>query len=431
MTQPQSLHSLAMSDEKASFKPNTSSRYGIIAQGDDYIKLSGVSNEDIFKLQQAGANDTTTHRDASGLIIATEDISAVYEPGPQVCRLTSRLYACKGYEAIYEGHSKSTSVGVTGGVELSGGANVAGGIAGANGKLGANGGVSVGTSSSSTTHSGTFCNSFAEPLISEQIINFKTGEAVFGNIDRGNMESTYYNSSQTNTYTDNSWGVDASLSLSFDQSTHETNYGVEEGEIQYSNSIEETECKNKGEDYIWTGSSCRPLTKAEKRQREKELNAKGQTECKMRSDAADYYWNGSQCVLNQKGCKKDTTKEWKGGKCVNKTLTKKEQQEYIQKTQAENAVKARELSAKLDAETPPVSSLESTERKYQTLQSQRMEMYEDKRKQCEAQGKPKEYRYDSSNDVCIKVADLNQSDDRVFNKYGEADNLNIAPYDMP
>ena len=278
-----------MSDEKASFKPNTSSRYGIIAQGDDYIKLSGVSNEDIFKLQQAGANDTTTHRDASGLIIATEDISAVYEPGPQVCRLTSRLYACKGYEAIYEGHSKSTSVGVTGGVELSGGANVAGGIAGANGKLGASGGVSVGTSSSSTTHSGTFCNSFAEPLISEQIINFKTGEAVFGNIDRGNMESTYYNSSQTNTYTDNSWGVDASLSLSFDQSTHEENNGDKALELKAEQEKEaqqnEQNCadrKTNGEAVQWNPSKgvCELDTKAAKKQ------------CKDNNQE----WNGSQCV---------------------------------------------------------------------------------------------------------------------------------------
>jgi hypothetical protein len=310
----------AMIDKE--FKPNTSSKYGIIEQGSDYIKLSGVSNDDILKLQQAGANDTTTHYDSNGLVIATEDISAVYEPGSQVCRLTSRLYACKGYEAIYEGHSKSTSVGLTGGVELSGNASAAG-VANAGGSIGASGGVSFGTSSSSTTHSGTFCNSFAEPLISEQIISFKSGEAIFGNIDRGNMESTYYNSSQTNTYTDNSWGVDASLSLSFDQSTHETNYGVEEGEIQYSNSMEETECYNKGDDYRWTGSECKKLTDAEKKQ--KRLK---KSDCTGNTPILDRKTNKCRAITAD-DCKKNEVFE--GGKCVDKAQRKQDCDKTTQK----------------------------------------------------------------------------------------------------
>lgn len=276
----------AMSRKKDPFTPNTKSRYGIIAEEKGYIKLTGVSNDDILKLQQAGANDTTTHYDSNGLVIATEDISAVYEPGPQVCRLTSRLYACKGYEAIYEGHSKSTSVGLTGGVEMSGSAGIlGGGVANAGGSIGASGGVSVGTSSSSTTHSGTFCNSFAEPLISEQIISFKSGEAVFGNVDRGNMESTYYNSSQTNTYTDNSWGIDASVSLSFDQSTHEENNGDKALEL--------------------------------KAQQEKEAQQNEQNCENDRKNGLPVQWNGRVCVADPKVCK-DQNKDYDNGKCVDK-----------------------------------------------------------------------------------------------------------------
>ena len=191
---------------------NTS--YGIIGQGPGYIKLSGVSNQDVLDLQTGSQNKTRIHYDESvpgkPIMIATEDISAVYEPGPQVCRLTSRLYACTGYEAIYEGTSNSSSVGVSAGVAVSG--------------VEVNTGVDTSKSSSSTTHSGTFCKQFAEPLISEQIISFKSGEAMFGNVSRSNLLSNSFSSTNVSTINDNSWSfaLDANVSLDHSRDQHNT-----------------------------------------------------------------------------------------------------------------------------------------------------------------------------------------------------------------
>ena len=194
------------------FPKAVETRYGFIGQGPYHVKLSGVSNDTIMKLQASGTNDTRVHYDNSNpktpIMIATEDISAVYEPGPQTCRITSRLYACTGYEAIYEGQSRSTSVGLSGGVSAS--------YSGAS--VGVNGGVDVGTSSSETTFGGTYCNSFAEPLISEQIISFRDGEAMFGDVSRSNMQNQTNISTNISTVNDNSWSFALEADLALDNS---------------------------------------------------------------------------------------------------------------------------------------------------------------------------------------------------------------------
>ena len=178
---------------------NVKTRYGIQDRGTYFERFSGASTQDLLDAQSRGVNKTR-NVSVDGNMIATEELSAVYEPGPQVCRLTSRLYACTGYEAIYEGHSESVNVGLNANVGVKG--------------VSAGGGMSVGTSSSDTTHGGNFCNSFAEPVISEQIISFATGEAVFGNVTRSNMQSQYSHNSNTSNIEDNSWGISLSAGVS-------------------------------------------------------------------------------------------------------------------------------------------------------------------------------------------------------------------------
>ena len=191
--------------------------YGIIDQGDNFVRLSGVTNDKLMTAQLNGKNKTIPVS-VDGTMIATEELSAVYEPGPQTCRLTSRLYACTGYEAIYEGHSESQNWNVNAGV--TGFKQVLGGV-------GVNAGVGGGTSSSDQTHGGNFCNSFAEPVISEQVINFASGEAVFGNVTRSNMQSQYNHSSYSSSYEDNSWGIDLAVGVDTGGTEYSKNYADE------------------------------------------------------------------------------------------------------------------------------------------------------------------------------------------------------------
>lgn len=294
---------------------NTS--YGIIGQGPGYIKLSGVSNQDILDLQTGSQNKTRIHYDESvpgqPIMIATEDISAVYEPGPQTCRLTSRLYACTGYEAIYENNSNSSSVGVTAGVSAEG--------------VTVNTGVDTSKASSSTTHSGTFCKQFAEPLISEQIISFKSGEAMFGNVSRSNLLSNSFSSTNVSTINDNSWSfaLDANLALdtggttnvqgnvdNIDMSTDNRKYVNKKG-IQV-NGDNNSATLNTGDEasgaieYSETDPTALE-TPGERRKRERQ----------ERQDANQKAKEDAKKACDNKG----STYEWKGGKCVDK-LSKKE-----------------------------------------------------------------------------------------------------------
>lgn len=107
-------------------------------------------------------------------MIGMVDVTAIYEPGAKVCRITTTTYACKGMTTISD--SKSTNVGVSGG---------AGGI---------NAGVDVGVSA--TTYKGSVCSSFTEPVISEQLITMGAGLAVKeSNISRSNLQSEYIDNS--------------------------------------------------------------------------------------------------------------------------------------------------------------------------------------------------------------------------------------------
>ena len=376
-------------------------RYGIIGQGPEYIKLSGVSNNDIMQLQASGANDTRIHYDNSNpnaqIMIATEDINAVYEPGPQVCRITSRLYACTGYEAIYEGHSKSTNVGLNGGANFS--------------KVGVNGGIDVGTSSSSTTHSGTFCNSFAEPLISEQIISFQSGEAIFGNITRSNMQSNYHNSSSVNTVNDNSWSfaLDANLALdtgsttnvkgnvdNIDMSTDNKKYVNQRG-VQVAGDDDELNVGTESKSTPGTGSE----NKSRREQRQAELE-QAKTECDNKGSS--YEWRNNKCV--DKLSKKERAKL---NAIENESATAEEERYFGDKKltpdQQMDVVSKLRNDPNLN-KTPSSTGSVLTANSIRSAQDRQMN--EDKRKECEGKGNPGDYRYDSSRGVCIEVADLNK-----------------------
>ncbi len=207
----------SMAELTEGFTPDLKDRYGIIDSTGCSVTLAGTSSEDQMKAMTESSSRTTPicsgARSPDGkscagngsFMIATEERSAFYESGPQVCRITTRLYACKGYEAIYEGESKSWNAGVNAGVN----AGIKGTPLGVGGSVGA----SVGGGTSRQTHKGQFCNAFAEPTVSEQIISFNTGEAVFGEVNRGNAGDTYYNSSVTESNINNSWSVGVELGI--------------------------------------------------------------------------------------------------------------------------------------------------------------------------------------------------------------------------
>ena len=137
--------------------------------------------------------------------IAREISSAVYEPGPKVCRITKTIYACTGYQAAYNEHSESYSVSA--GVEVLG--------------IGAN--TSYGESESSKTYQGKTCSTYAEPLVVEQIINFADENVLAGQITRSNLTSMTIDSSSTTTSTSSGWSLGLSMSYSDNDTQNVTN----------------------------------------------------------------------------------------------------------------------------------------------------------------------------------------------------------------
>ncbi|MBO5704491.1 MAG: hypothetical protein J6R99_00560, partial [Alphaproteobacteria bacterium] len=370
----------SMAELSGDFTPAAETRYGIIASDDWYVKLSGTSTKDQLDVLRSGASRTTPictgARAADGkscaggesFMIATEERTAVYEPGPQVCRITSRLYACTGYEAIYEGESSSYNVDM--GADVSLGA----GVAGLEGEVGVGGNLGFGQSKSKTTHKENFCSSFAEPTVSEQIINFSSGEAIFGNVTRGNMQNSYYNSSSVSNVTDNSWSVDLALSVSDDHSQHSTTTvegdnatinanqtmtdnsslvkkydekgkekckkgQVEDGNGGCREKNEVEKCKDKGDNWKMENGTCRKKTDDEKKA-EKENAAKA--ECDKKKDT--HKWEDGKCKPLSREEKKEneqlecsrkhSTHRWddKKSECVELTAEQKENQKKIKES---------------------------------------------------------------------------------------------------
>ncbi len=128
--------------------------------------------------------------------IARERTNAVYEPGPQVCRITKTLYPCTGFTSQYD--EKSDSFGVEANVTV----------------MGFGGGGGYNQSKSSKKFTGKTCGTYAEPLIIEQLINFKDENVIAGQITRSNLTSMTIDQSSYTTSTSNSWSVGLSASYS-------------------------------------------------------------------------------------------------------------------------------------------------------------------------------------------------------------------------
>lgn len=189
-----------------------------MAQGEDFtskisnLKDAGIKESSLARLVIYGNTSTnmlkaltdnkeivkihTETENPNSQMIARETISSVYEPGTQMCRITTRLYPCTGFESIYNSSSKGWGFNI--------GANA----------MGYGGNIGFDNSESSTTYQGKLCQTFAEPIVSEQVLNLNAaGKYIATNSTRSNLTSYYNNTSNYNHTEDNSKGG-VSLGLS-------------------------------------------------------------------------------------------------------------------------------------------------------------------------------------------------------------------------
>ena len=153
------------------------------------VVLSGVSSKKMLEALTSNAVQTNVLLDTDNRMIGRETVSSVYEPATQTCRITTTTYPCTGFSAIYNANSSSFNV-----------------EAGAS-AFGFGGSAGYGQSQSENTYQGNFCSSYAEPVISEQIINLGSdGEGVYEtNTTRSNLQ-TYYNDQSLVTHTEGGGG---------------------------------------------------------------------------------------------------------------------------------------------------------------------------------------------------------------------------------
>jgi len=161
---------------------------GILSMDRAQIVISGArANDMLTAIKQNSALDEIITGD-DGQMIAKRTTSAVYEPGSQACHITTTTQACTGFEGIYNSQSSSWNASAS--------VSVAGfGIGGGGGR-----------SQSSTTYQGKYCGSFAQPIISESIINFASGAATAATTSRDQLTSYYNDTSSVSNVTQKSGG---------------------------------------------------------------------------------------------------------------------------------------------------------------------------------------------------------------------------------
>lgn len=154
------------------------------------IVINGVTDDIFLKSVLENQENEKVLLDSSGRMIAKQVVKSVYEPGSNTCHITTTLYACSGFEAIYNYESSSYS------------ANASASF------MGIGGGAGYSQSKASNTYAGNFCNSFAEPVITEQLISFAADGSVaqFGNNTRSNLQSYYNDTSSVSNVTNKSGG---------------------------------------------------------------------------------------------------------------------------------------------------------------------------------------------------------------------------------
>ncbi len=154
------------------------------------IVINGVTDDVFLKSMLENQETENVLLDKDNRMIAKEVIKSIYEPASSTCHITTTLYACSGFEAIYNFESSSYSGSASASV------------------FGIGGSAGYSQSKASNTYAGNFCNSFAEPVITEQLISFAADGAVaqFGNNTRSNLQSYYNDTSSTSNVTNKSGG---------------------------------------------------------------------------------------------------------------------------------------------------------------------------------------------------------------------------------
>jgi hypothetical protein len=164
------------------------------------IVISDVTTSQMMTAVSASSEKEEVVLDTKGAMIAKRSIKSVYEKGSKICRITTTTSPCTGFEAIYNTHSTTKSGGGSFGI----------------------GGVSVGASgsktTSSTTYQGNFCATYAEPVISEQLINLGNGSggSQFANTSRSNLQSNYISNSSSVVDNSRSGGGGVGVSVGLD-----------------------------------------------------------------------------------------------------------------------------------------------------------------------------------------------------------------------
>lgn len=161
------------------------------------VVINGVTDDTFLKSMLENQEVEKVLLDKDNRMIAKQVNKAIYEPASSTCHITTTLYACSGFEAIYNYDASSYSVNAHASV------------------FGIGGGGGFSRSKESNTYQGNFCSSFAEPVITEQLISFAVDGSVaqFGNNTRSNLQS-YYNdqSSVSNTTTKSGGGFSLGIS---------------------------------------------------------------------------------------------------------------------------------------------------------------------------------------------------------------------------
>ena len=166
---------------------------GIKESNDWSVIINGVTDDEMLNvlLESKGVEKVIVESKGlfSGRMIGKQTITGIYEPGTSTCRITTTTYPCTGFEAIYNYKSASYSGEV--------GAQV--------GPFGGSAGYSQ--SKASDTYQGNFCSTYAEPVITEQLVSFAVGsQQSFGLTTRSNLQSYYNDQSSVSNVTEKNGG---------------------------------------------------------------------------------------------------------------------------------------------------------------------------------------------------------------------------------
>ena len=154
------------------------------------VVVSKANMDEVTRIIKENPVGESVILDPLGTMIAKVTTKSVYNPGAEVCHITIETYPCVGFEGIYNGKSVGFSVGAT--------------YKGYGGN--------IGTSVSKNTYQGNFCNAYAEPIVSEQMISLAAGgQATLANVTRSNLTSYTHQEIDNSTTKTTSVSLDANV----------------------------------------------------------------------------------------------------------------------------------------------------------------------------------------------------------------------------